>query len=213
MCSSDLRSAANGLQVSNCLGERFCANASAFAWSPEDVVAWIESGDQRSESQRSESEFESNVQSVPRGWGDRAPRPARSMSPFRDIIPAAVNEDFGYSRLVWDEGVRVDWYERQPDQVLGAALQYVPFSSQRWRHLPVSVLPTGGCCAAEAAEDGVVNGAGQVFCAPSGSEVYAGLSVVDSSIFSMPEPEAIDELKSAVCEHVVAAVLAQREHG
>ena len=77
----------------------------------------------------------------------------------------------------------------------------------------MSVLPTGGCCAAEAAEDGVVNGAGQVFCAPSGSEVYAGLSVVDSSIFSMPEPEAIDELKSAVCEHVVAAALAQREHG
>jgi hypothetical protein len=191
-----LRSGAAGLPLSDCVGDRFCANASSLAWSGDDVAAWLSpvEGSAASDSERSR---------------DREVGRRNRLSPFRDIVPSACNEDLGYSRLYWDDGVRVDWYQRAHDQVLGSALRYVPFASSAWRDLPVSLLPTGGCCAAEVAEDGVVNGAGQVFCEDRGPRVHAGLSVVDASLFSVPEAADLRNLKSAICDHVVAAVVAQ----
>lgn len=57
-----------------------------------------------------------------------------------------------------------------------------PLWSKLTHHTRITVQPLGGCVMADSAEQGGVNSKGQVFAGPTGTEVHAGLYVMDGSV-------------------------------
>lgn len=180
-----LRSREKGLEVSESLGTRIAVNADHFAWSASDIVSSLPT---------SSSGFVGS----------------RTM-PFNDVVPVAMSSDCGYSRMVYDGEVRMNWYEYQIDEALGVPLRSTPISTTEWRNLPVSIYPTGGCCAAESGDDGVVNSEGRVFYSSTGRGTYNGLRVIDSSVFPAPVPGETHVLKSLVSSHIISSIISSDE--
>ncbi|MDR3650300.1 MAG: GMC family oxidoreductase N-terminal domain-containing protein [Acidimicrobiales bacterium] len=134
------------------------------------------------------------------------------------------NDDDEGSIVLDGDRVRVRWpgagtrrYYERANGVVGAAasagggtFMHNPIWSRLLRHSLITVHPLGGCVMAEAAEDGVVDDRGRVFCGTTGPAVHDGLLVWDGSI--VPRPLGVNPLLtiSALAERGAFALAADK---
>jgi cholesterol oxidase len=118
--------------------------------------------------------------------------------------------------LTWsdigDEPVfeRIDRRLIETTRALGGSFVRNPLWTEAFHHHLITVHPLGGCVMADAADHGVVDHKGQVFCAATGGEVHDGLHVLDGSV--IPRSLGCNPLLtiSALTERACALIAADR---
>jgi cholesterol oxidase len=136
-----------------------------------------------------------------------------------------VNHDDSGGRIhLADDRVRVSWpgignaeiFEQSRERLrrMTAALEGTFITTLKWNNMNEQVLltghPTGGCAMADEAAAGVVNDRGQVFKGALGSDVHAGLYVMDGAI--IPRSIGVNPLLtiSALAERCCRLLAADR---
>lgn len=168
-----LRSAKAGLSVSDSLGTQFRPNADVIACAAREVL---------SETVR---------------VGSHEPG---TYSEERLVIPtAAVNTEVT-ATLEWHRSAVMYWDDVDAstrEDATPRPIGEVPIGDRL-----LMTQPSGGCRAAERADDGVVNGVGEVFACASGAAVHKGLMVADASVIPMALPYGLGVVKATIASHV-----------
>ncbi len=99
---------------------------------------------------------------------------------------------------------------QEATKALGGTFIRNPIWTELFGHDLITVHPLGGCCIADAAEEGVTNHKGQVFSGKAGSAVHEGLYVADGAIIPTPVGTNPFFTISALAER--NAALIAREH-
>jgi cholesterol oxidase len=131
-----------------------------------------------------------------REWSTRIGGPQHGAMRNTQVFAVTAHDDAGGACVLEDDRLRVRWpgagltpataavHQRLEELTTALGGTYVP--NPAWRdlpnHPPMTPHPMGGCAMGAAAEGGVVDHQGRVFCADRGTEVHDGLYVCDGSI-------------------------------